>query len=405
MSEVTVPDGWKLLPLKRVFELQKGSVNPANSPEQVFRYYSLPGFDEIKTFQKVKGVTIESNKTLLKKGCVLVSKLNPRKSRVMLVEESDELVSCASTEFMSYIPKTTDVDLPFYKFYFDGPVFNKRLQVCATGSTNSHVRVSPSETLLWKIFQPPLPEQQKIASILTSVDDVIEKTQSQINKLQDLKKGTMDELLTRGIGHTEFKGSPLGGIPKEWEVSATGRVAKSIVPGRNKPKVFDGDIPWITISDIDGIFVSKSKSGIGVSREALSDAQGKTVPENTVIMTVVGEFGLVAISERELVINQQLHGFVCGKKIDSLFLYFCLIREKGQMEKLATQTTISYMNKDNAESVKIPLPPLEEQKKIASILTSIEKNIEVKQRKLEQTKSLKKSLMRDLLSGKVRVYS
>ncbi len=67
-------------------------------------------------------------------------------------------------------------------------------------------------------FLPPLPEQKKIASILTSVDEVIENTQKQIDKLQDLKKATMNELLTKGIGHTEFKDSELGRIPKSWEV-------------------------------------------------------------------------------------------------------------------------------------------------------------------------------------------
>ena len=65
---------------------------------------------------------------------------------------------------------------------------------------------------------PPLPEQKKIASILTSVDEVIENTQQQIDKLQDLKKATMNELLSKGIGHTEFKDSELGRIPKSWKI-------------------------------------------------------------------------------------------------------------------------------------------------------------------------------------------
>ena len=60
----------------------------------------------------------------------------------------------------------------------------------------------------------PLAEQKKIASILTSVDEVIEITQKQIDKLQDLKKATMNELLTKGIGHTEFKDSELGEFPR-----------------------------------------------------------------------------------------------------------------------------------------------------------------------------------------------
>ena len=69
-------------------------------------------------------------------------------------------------------------------------------------------------------------EQQKIASILTSVDEVIEKTEAQISKLQDLKKGMMQELLTKGIGHTEFKDSPVGRIPKGWEVVKLGRFSR-----------------------------------------------------------------------------------------------------------------------------------------------------------------------------------
>ena len=73
---------------------------------------------------------------------------------------------------------------------------------------------------------PPKPEQQKIASILTSVDEVIEKTEAQIGKLQDLKKGMMQELLTKGIGHTEFKDSPVGRIPKGWEVKTLNEVAQ-----------------------------------------------------------------------------------------------------------------------------------------------------------------------------------
>ena len=60
-------------------------------------------------------------------------------------------------------------------------------------------------------------EQEKIADILTSVDDTIEHTEAQVAKLQDLKTATMNELLTRGIGHTEFRESELGLIPTTWE--------------------------------------------------------------------------------------------------------------------------------------------------------------------------------------------
>ena len=114
----------------------------------------------------------------------------------------------------------------FAKYLFRGRKFRHDIRPLAQGST----RFNLSKGYLGKLslLIPPLPEQKKIASILTSVDEVIEKTQSQIDKLQDLKKGTMNELLTRGIGHTEFKDSELGRIPKSWEVMHVGKFAKNV---------------------------------------------------------------------------------------------------------------------------------------------------------------------------------
>ena len=94
--------------------------------------------------------------------------------------------------------------------------FQRLLQENATGTTA--LGIPQKKLVKLGIIVPPLAEQQKIAKILTSVDEVIEKTQAQIDKLKDLKTGMMQELLTNGIGHTEFKDSPVGRIPAEWEV-------------------------------------------------------------------------------------------------------------------------------------------------------------------------------------------
>ncbi|EIU6869438.1 restriction endonuclease subunit S [Vibrio parahaemolyticus] len=284
--------------------------------------------------------------------------------------------------------------------------YRNEMRKVFVGSTQVHIR--NQEFLDVKVPFPPLPEQKKIAAILISVDDVIEKTQAQIDKLKDLKTAMMQELLTRGVGvdgkpHTEFKDSPVGRIPKGWDVVTTGSIAKSIVPGRNKPKQMNGNIPWLTIADLGDVYVDKSKSRRGVTREVLSEAKGKTLPKNTVIMSVVGEFGLSSIAARELVINQQLHGFVCGNKVDPTFLCLSLRYHKDQMEKLATQTTIAYMNKDNAESVVLALPSLSEQRKIASVIISIEEKVKSVSKTLHAKTLVKKALMQDLLIGRVRV--
>ncbi len=103
---------------------------------------------------------------------------------------------------------------------------------------------------------PPLPEQKKIASILTSVDEVIENTQKQIDKLQDLKKATMNELLTKGIGHTEFKDSELGQIPKSWEVKRLKEVTIKIRDGNyganypSESEMLKTGVPFLTLTVI-----------------------------------------------------------------------------------------------------------------------------------------------------------
>jgi type I restriction enzyme S subunit len=342
-----------------------------------------------------------------------------------LVGEVPEVLDGALlTENAAKIVFNSNSNKTYFKYYLNSNEAQEHFnQAKGTGGGVPKLALFRIEDTL--ILYPPLPEQQKIAAILTSVDEVIEKTQAQIDKLKDLKTAMMQELLTNGVGtkpasadaalnnsttcresyipHTEFKDSPVGRIPKSWEVVTTGSIAKSIVPGRNKPKLMVGNIPWLTIADLGDVYVYKSKSNRGVTRDILSEAKGKTLPKNTVIMSVVGEFGVSSVASGEVVINQQLHGFVCRKNIDPEFLCFSLRYHKAQMEKLATQTTIAYMNKDNAESVQIALPTLQEQQKIASTLMSIDNNIVAVNKSLIIKKALKKALMQDLLTGKVRV--
>ena len=89
--------------------------------------------------------------------------------------------------------------------------------ISLSGQT-TQANISAGTLKNFEIYLPPAPEQKKIAAILTSVDDVIENTQAQIAKLEDLKRATMNELLTNGIGHMEFKETEIGRIPKSWAI-------------------------------------------------------------------------------------------------------------------------------------------------------------------------------------------
>jgi type I restriction enzyme S subunit len=273
------------------------------------------------------------------------------------------------------------------------------------GSGIKHLDKSFIEKLEFSI--PPLPEQKKIASILTSVDGVIENTQKQIDKLQDLKKATMNELLTKGIGHTEFKDSELGRIPKSWEIYSLGELGQIVgggTPSSDKSSYWGGSIMWATpaeITKLNGKYIETTVRTI--TPEGLQNSSAKLHPEGTILLTSRASIGYAAITTVPMATNQGFQSLRPNNKLNVEFGYQLLCDNKKGLERLSAGSTFQEISSKEVNRYRVAIPSLFEQKEIASILTSMDKTIEEKQRKLQQTQSLKKSLMQDLLTGKVRV--
>lgn len=193
------------------------------------------------------------------------------------------------------------------------------------------------------------------------------------------------------------------GFEGEWENEKSGILCESIVPGRNKPKNFEGDIPWITTPDIEqNGEILFSKKGLNISKEEAKKIGSKIVPANSIIISCVGELGLVAFTGKEIIINQQLHAFIPKERIDYKFLLYQLSRQKKYMDSVATKTAVPYMNKDNCNSIPIFFPNLIEQKKIASFLSLLDERISTQNKIIEQLETLIKGLSEKLFSQKIR---
>ena len=91
-----------------------------------------------------------------------------------------------------------------------------------------------------------------------------------------------------------YKQTKVGIIPEDWESVKVGEVCDCIVPGRNKPENFDGNIPWVTTPDILGKYISDTRSNLYISPEEAKKVGSKIVPKNSVIMSCVGELGLLS---------------------------------------------------------------------------------------------------------------
>jgi type I restriction enzyme, S subunit len=256
------------------------------------------------------------------------------------------------------------------------------------------------------ITVPPFLEQQKISSILASVDDVIEKTEAKINKLKDLKKAMMQELSTKGIGHTEFKDSPVGMIPRSWEVKSLEDI--SIAPicygivqiGSHYPN----GIPVLAIRDLNGDYLSNINR---VFPEIESGYSRSRIFHKDVLISVKGTIGRIGIVPKHFSgnISRDIARLRVKPNILPEIIKYILESPIGQeiLNRISVGTTRAELSIVRLKKVQIPIPPMKESVKISKIIYSLNKVIDWQYKRHLHTKSLKKALMQDLLTGKVRV--
>ncbi|MFB2707306.1 restriction endonuclease subunit S [Marinobacter shengliensis] len=290
---------------------------------------------------------------------------------------------------------------------------SEKIENLATGSTVKGIRLD--ELRLLPIDLPPLPEQQKIAAILSSVDGVIEKTRAQIDKLKDLKTGMMQELLTNGIGsdgvpHTEFKDSPVGRIPVSWKIQSLKSLCRRITDGTHQSvKTSDsGKIPFLYVSCIrNGEILWDKAAGLTESDYTLA-SKGRVASPGDILYTAVGSYGHAALVETDQRFSFQRHiAFIQPDKstVDPRYLVSVLNSTLGrtQADRFAIGNAQLTVTLGDLGTFMIPTPPLHEQHKIAKTIGAITSNIQEHETKLGSLLNLKKALMQDLLTGKVRV--
>jgi type I restriction enzyme S subunit len=191
-------------------------------------------------------------------------------------------------------------------------------------------------------------------------------------------------------------------LPTGWVWAKTGDICEGIVPGRTKPKNFNGTIPWITLPDVTGLYISKSQNNLAVTREDAEEVGMRVMPKGTVLMSCVGQFGIICIAEDELVPNQQFHGFLCLDKIFSEYIAYSLMTQVDQMEQLSSATTIAYINKTKCNSIQIPLAPLNEQRRIVAKIEALKARSQRVKEELEAIAPLLDQFRQSVLAAAFR---
>ena len=250
-----------------------------------------------------------------------------------------------------------------------------------------------------RIPLPPVLEQRKIAAILSSVDDAIEKTQAVIDQARIVKRGLMQELFTRGV--------PAPDSPEGWMPAAFGDVAAVVgggTPKRSEPTFWDGNLPWATPTDVTGLtgrIIAQTASSI--TEAGLVSSSATLLPPNSLLMTTRATIGACAVNRVAMATNQGFQSLVPkpGTCVD--FLYYLVQYHVRGLEQLAAGSTFLELSKRTVRGFRVLMPPLPEQRKIAAFLSSVDEIIEKNQAVMDRLQVVKSGLMPALLTGELRV--
>lgn len=179
-----------------------------------------------------------------------------------------------------------------------------------------------------------------------------------------------------------FKNTDIGKIPVEWDVKTIQEIGEVISGGTPKTKedsYWDGNVSWITPKDLSSFTERYIKEGErSITEAGLKNSSAKLLPKGTVLFSSRAPIGYIAIANKELCTNQGFKNIVCDKKYSSNeFVYYMLKAKKNEIESIAGGSTFKEVSGKVVKEFKIPIPPLEEQKAIAHILSTLDDKIEV----------------------------
>ncbi len=315
-----------------------------------------------------------SSAILLPKGTVVISR-DATIGKIGILDSD----MATSQHFINYVcGESVNNEYLYYHFFYRKNEFER----IAIGSTIKTIGLQYFKSL--RIVIPPLQEQQHIAEILSTTDEHIEKLDKTIEDYQLLKKGMMKKLLTEGIGHTEFKETEIGRIPKEWKVKKLCDIAE-ICYGKNQKKV-EIENGKYKILGTGGV--------IGSTDTYLWDKPS----------VLIGRKGTINkpmyIEEPFWTVDTLFYTKVKENYLAKWLYYFL---NYVNLSKYNEATGVPSLNTTTLNSIKVPLPLLAEQQQIASILSEIDNKIDQYQQQRQDFTQLKKALMEQLLTGKIRV--
>jgi type I restriction enzyme S subunit len=304
---------------------------------------------------------------------ILFNKLRPYLAKVYHAP----FAGVSSAELLCLRP--SNAVLPRYLFYVvSSEAFVDAVNAEAFGSKMPRAdwEIVGHQTLLL----PSLDVQTRIAQFLDEntarIDELIDQKRALLDRLTERRQAIISQAVTRGLRRdVSLKESGidwLGQVPVHWDVLPLRRVARRVVTGRTPPSAAgdfftDGEIPWYTPGDFDGLMLGDAEKAL--TRDAFAEGHAILYPANTLLFVGIGAtLGKVAIAPAECASNQQINAIIPDEGVAPAFLGYFLHGFRTEVRMMASGNTLPILNQDKTKAILIVRPPFEEQQRIASHL-------------------------------------
>ena len=416
-----IPEDWE-----RVKLIEKCSKKPeygagesaAEKDLKLSRYIRITDLNDDGSLRNEEWKSISNDAAkdyILNEGDILFARTGATVGKSYLYEKKDG--KCAFAGYLiRFVPDQKKLDLKFLFQNIHSIYYWKWLKSIQTWGVQPNVNAEQYSNM--PILLPPIKEQQKIASILSNVDNLIDSYGKVIASTKVLKRGLMQKLLTKGIGHTKFKkikwlfGKEIE-IPEEWEVKSLSEISENGL--RNglfkKSEDFGFGVPLVNVSDLF------SETEIRLHNLERVNTSEKEIEQfglkegdiffcrSSLVEDGIGHSNIVLSLPEPSVFECHVMMFRANRLVNPKFLFYYtrIFLFKQFLTSIAMTLTMTTIRQPDLELATILVPNLEEQNQILSIITNFDYRIESLEFKKSQLENLKKGLMQKLLTGQIRV--
>lgn len=190
-------------------------------------------------------------------------------------------------------------------------------------------------------------------------------------------------------------------VPEDWEIVTVEDLNADLLgggtPSKSNDAYWGGEIPWASVKDLDGITLSETEDYI--TQEGLDDSASNLIPSHSIVISTRMTVGEPFVNLTEMAINQDMKGIIPDENLVNTYYFVYNLRKKDPyLKSLGRGTTVDGITTVDLERTHIELPPLDEQRKIASILYNVDKAIRKTEEIVEQSKRVKKGMMQDIFT-------